>query len=140
MKVIDANVAAKWYMPEPGENSAQALLESQDILLAPSIIHLEVLAAIVRCVRDQRSTVAEAELRCKRWHELLDDRGLVIVEEGKLVANAIRLSLTLKHYLFDCLYLAACIEYDAVLVTFDADLAKKAKSASVQGQLLKELR
>jgi predicted nucleic acid-binding protein len=137
--VVDANVAAKWYMPEPGEASAQDVLESQDVLLAPSIIRLEVLAAIVRCVRDQRSTVAEAELRCNRWHELLDERGLITVQDDQLLADAIRLSLTLKHYLFDCLYLAVCLKYEATLVTFDADLAKKAKAASVRCQLLKEV-
>lgn len=139
MKVIDANVAAKWYMPEPGEGSAQDVLESQDILLAPAVIRLEVLAAIVRCVRDKRSTAAEAEQRCNRWHELLNERGLVCIDDGELLPDAIPLSLELKHYLFDCLYLATCIKYDATLVTFDADLAKKAKASSVRCQLLKEV-
>lgn len=138
MKVIDANVAVKWYVPEPGDGFAQALLQSQEVLVAPSIIRLEVLAAIVRCVRDRRSSPAEAEHRCLRWQEQLEDRAIVTVNDSDLLDEAIQLAVKVKHQLFDCLYLALCQKFNATLVTFDATLSTRAKLASINVDLLKE--
>jgi predicted nucleic acid-binding protein len=138
VKVVDANVAVKWFVPESGEEQAQSLLLSQSMLVAPSIIRLEVLAAIVRCVRDQRSNAAEAQHRCNRWQEHLEDRSVVIIDDNELIAEAVKISLAIKHQLFDCLYLAACQRVDATLVTFDDELSKRAKRASIKCELLKE--
>ncbi len=138
MKVVDANVVVKWFVPEPGEAIAQELLLTQEILIAPSIIRLEVLAAIIRCVRDKRSTVTEAELRCGKWLSQLDDRAIVTVDDNELLGDAISLGLKHKHHLFDCLYLALCKRLDATLVTFDEELSKRAKLASIVCQLIKE--
>ncbi len=138
MKVVDANVVVKWFVPEPGEAIAQELLLTQEILIAPSIIRLEVLAAIMRCVRDKRSTVTEAELRCRKWLSQLDDRAIVTVDDCELLSDAISLGMKVKHQLFDCLYLALCKRLDATLVTFDEELSKRAKLASIVCQLIKE--
>ena len=46
MIVIDANVAAKWLLPEPGSEAAVALQEGPQQLFAPDLIRLEVAAAI----------------------------------------------------------------------------------------------
>jgi predicted nucleic acid-binding protein len=51
MIVVDANVAAKWYLPELGSEAALELMDGASPLFAPDLIRLEVLAAITRCVR-----------------------------------------------------------------------------------------
>lgn len=138
MKVVDANVAVKWHVPEPGDSIATAILSSEEVLLAPAAIRLEVLSTIVRCVREKRSTAAEAELRCDAWQSQLDDREIILCNDEELLKAAISLGITLKHYVVDCLYLEACRKYDATLVTFDAELARKAKQIGVHCELLKE--
>ena len=47
MMVIDANVAAKWYLREPGSMEAKAFLRLQEKLIAPEIIKLEVLGETI---------------------------------------------------------------------------------------------
>ena len=138
MKVVDANVAVKWHIPEPGDLIAQTILSSEEVLLAPAAIRLEVLSTIVRCVRDKRSTAAEAEFRCEAWQSQLDDREIILCNDDELLKDAISLGISLKHYVVDCLYLEACRKFDATLVTFDAELARKAKQVGVRCELLKE--
>ena len=138
MKVVDANVAVKWHVPEAGDSIAQTILASEEVLLAPTAIRLEVLSTIVRCVREKRSSASEAEFRCAAWQTQLDDREIILCNDDELLKDAISLGISLKHYVVDCLYLAACRKFDATLVTFDEELSKKAQLASIQYELLKE--
>ena len=138
MKVVDANVAVKWHVPEPGDSVAQSILLSDEVLLAPAVIRLEVLSTIVRCVRDDRSTAEEAGYRCEAWKSQLDEREIILCNDDELLADAISLGISLKHHLVDCLYLVACKRFDASLVTFDVELARKAKRVNVPCELLKE--
>lgn len=138
MKVVDANVAVKWHVPEPGDLISQTILSSEEVLLAPTAIRLEVLSTIVRCVRDKRSTAAEADFRCEAWLSQLEDREIILYNDDELLKDAISLGISLKHYVVDCLYLAACRKFDATLVTFDAELARGAKKVGVRCELLKE--
>lgn len=138
MKVVDANVAVKWHVPEAGDSIAQTILTSEEVILAPTAIRLEVLSTIVRCVRDKRSTAAEAEFRCEAWQAQLDDREIILCNDDELLKDAISLAISLKNYVVDCLYLAACRKFDATLVTFDGELSKRAKLASIRFELLKE--
>jgi predicted nucleic acid-binding protein len=138
VKVVDANVAVKWHVSEPGDFIAESILESKEVLLAPAIIRLEVLNAIVRCVRDKRSSADEAGLRCEAWLAQLKDREIILCDEEELLKDAISLGISLKHSVADCLYLAACRRFDATLLTFDEELSKRAKLASIKCELLKE--
>src|SRR5262245_39797495 len=52
MIVVDASIAAKWYLNEPGSAQAAAILTSDDVLLAPALIRLEVNGAIIRRYRE----------------------------------------------------------------------------------------
>src|SRR5262249_17520559 len=51
MIVLDASVAAKAYLEEPGSDEAIALLTGRENLLAPELIRVEVAAALLRRVR-----------------------------------------------------------------------------------------
>ena len=52
MIVIDASVAAKWYLPEKGSDAAVELQEGPDQLFAPDLIRMEVAGSITRRVRE----------------------------------------------------------------------------------------
>ena len=138
MRVVDANVATKWFVPELGSDIASEYLRAKDALIAPSVIRLEVLGAILKCVRTERTSSQQAEQYCKQWLSELEERAIVIFDEHLLISNAIKLSLKLKHHLVDCFYLALCNLTEAPLVTFDIELARKAKQVGVRCELLKE--
>ncbi len=123
MIVVDANVAAKWFLPEAGSQAALALHEGPDQLLAPDLIRLEVAAAITKRVRaekekDRLSPEQAIEL-CGKWFRRLDQSIIVLLPEHELLDQAVKLSVECKHSLQDCLYLAAARQFAAPIVTAD---------------------
>ncbi len=128
MIVIDASVAAKWFLPEPGSQEAVALQEGPDELFAPGLIRVEVAAAITRRVRSKEKPLPapEAVRHCSEWFRLLDEAAIALLPEHELLDEAIQLSVNLRHTLQDCLYLAAALRLDAALLTADRPFHERA--------------
>jgi len=123
MIVLDACVAAKWLLPEAGSQAALELQDSQEELIAPELIRMEVAAAITRRVRAEkekdRITPEDAIERCDKWFRLLEQPILSVIPEHEILDQAIKLSVEVKHALQDCLYLAVALRCDATLITAD---------------------
>jgi predicted nucleic acid-binding protein len=136
MIVIDANVAAKWYMPEPGTEAALELLDGPRLLYAPELIRLEVLAAITRRVRKDESTVEEARSMRHDWLRHLHEGAVKLIAESDLLQEATELSMSVRHTLQDCLYLAAARQLGAPLITADRPFWKRASPSYTQLSLL----
>src|SRR5262245_24965170 len=129
MIVIDASVAAKWFLPEPGSQEAVALQEGPDELFGPELIRLEVAAAITRRVRAKGKPLpaTEAARRCAEWLRLLNQAVIGLLPESELLDEAIELSVKIPHTLQDCLYLAAALRFDAPLITADRPFHDRVK-------------
>jgi predicted nucleic acid-binding protein len=125
--VIDANVAAKWYMPEAGSDAALELMTGPNPLVAPDLIRLEVLSALTRRVRTREATVAETGRRCQDWRRHLHAGAVSLVPENELLEDAVRLAMGIPHTLQDCLYLALAQRLDAPLITADRPFHDRAK-------------
>lgn len=124
--VIDASVAAKWFLPAPGETLSE---EALDLLkryaaggvrfLVPDLFWAElgnVLWKAVRCKRlSQRS--AESALRATR------ERNFPTVSSHSLIETAFRIACTFDRSMYDALYVALALESKAELVTADEHLA-----------------
>lgn len=128
MIVIDANVAAKWYMPERGTEAALELLDGPEQLYAPELIRLEVLAAITRRVRKGESTVEEARSMRHAWLKHLHEGAVWLTPESDVLQDATEYSMKLPHTLQDCLYLAAAKRLDATLITADRPFHDRVKT------------
>ena len=128
MIVVDANVAAKWLLPEEGSDEAIALQEGPHQLVAPDLIRLEVVAAITRRVRAEKTPLPpkEAVRRYQKWMRLLDQATISLIPESELLAQAVDLAVLIKHPLQDCLYLAAAMQLEAELITADHTFLKRA--------------
>jgi predicted nucleic acid-binding protein len=46
MLVVDASVAVKWFLVEPGDREALALLDGDEPLIAPELVVAEVVNAV----------------------------------------------------------------------------------------------
>jgi predicted nucleic acid-binding protein len=127
--VVDASVAVKWYLPEEGTTQALALLRNPEQLIAPSIIKMEVSAAITRRIRDQEKpiTAAEAKDHCEEWFADLSQDAVRLVPEDEILLCGIALSGKLKHPLQDCLYLAVAEMRQLPFVTADQAFIKKTR-------------
>lgn len=112
--VIDASVALKWVLDEPGKEAADALLEEE--LIAPSLWLLEAANALWR--RTQRGEINDEEAK-ERLTELYNAPVTTTTIEDDLLAAA-DLANVLGHPVYDCLYLAMAIRENTYVVTADS--------------------
>lgn len=120
--VVDASVAAKWFLKEAGAPSALALLGGGQALSAPSIMHLEVASAIVRAYRTGRLSRNDAEAVLADASAMLSSAAVTLVDAEALRPRAEAIALDLKHALADCFYIALAEREGADLITVDATL------------------
>ena len=129
MIVIDASVAVKWLLPEPGDAAAQELLASEERLVAPSLIRTEVAAALARRARFGEIEPRDGEIAMGLWLQTLRDGVIGLVADEADLVTALGLAVELSHPLQDCLYLALAERLGAPLVTADKKFVNKARAS-----------
>jgi predicted nucleic acid-binding protein len=119
--VVDASVAAKWFLPEDGVEQARRLLDGKHALLAPDLLWTEVASVAWKYARKGILTRIEAE-------RLVAQALVFPVEthpcEPLLLSDALRLALEHDRTIYDSLYLALAVRESATLVTEDARLVR----------------
>jgi predicted nucleic acid-binding protein len=121
MLVVDASVAVKWFLDEPGDREARALVERSEALIAPELIVAEVLNAIWK-----RLLAGDADIRQgSRVAAVLPKLLAQIRSLGPLAARALEIAAELRHPAYDCFYLALAEERRAKLVTADRRLLSR---------------
>ena len=140
MTVVDASVAVKWIASEAGEDEAAVLLDSDEPLLAPALLAIEVAAAITRKFRMGDISEDATRRMLKAWSDALSV-GIVQLspDEDDLVA-ASELAIRLKHPLQDCLYLAFAERLRARFVTADETLHRRASNVFPSVILLRDMK
>jgi len=137
MIVIDATVAAKWYLTEADSSKAIALIASnQEDFCAPDWIEVEVASAIARRHRMGGATRSEAEALISDWRRDIDLGRIVLEPWQALLRQATELALAIEHGLVDCLYLACAIQRNVPLVTADEKLHRRGSLAYAAVKLL----
>jgi predicted nucleic acid-binding protein len=129
MIVVDASVAVKWLLPEPGGAVAEELLASEERLVAPSLIRTEVAAALARRARFGEIEPRDAETAMGLWLQTLRDGVIGLVADEADLVTALRLAIELSHPFEDCLYLALAERLGAPLVTADKKFVVKAHAS-----------
>ena len=125
MIVVDASVAVKWLIPERGEAAAMELLVQPLPLIAPSLIRVEVTAALLRAFREDRFTQEEARDAINRWGRILEDGIVQLISDHELHSSAVDIGFKSRHAFQDCLYLAAAHAMKAKLITADRPLFER---------------
>jgi len=123
--VVDASVATKWVLPEPGSADAVALRTQDADLIAPSLVVAEIGNAIWKSVRRGDTSKAEAPraLRAAVGHYAR------LIADETVATRAIELAIELNHPVYDCFYLALAERERAPLVSADKRLLAAAKKA-----------
>jgi predicted nucleic acid-binding protein len=128
MIVMDASVACKLVVPEPGSEMAKEILVSPSPLIAPSIIRQEVAGVILRKHRMKQWDEQDTSDTCSRWEALLRERFATLVPIDSMHHDAVTLALRLRHPLTDCLYLATALAVQGDLLTADRELFERAST------------
>ena len=114
--VVDASIAAKWFMQENLHAEALLLLASPARLAAPDLIVAEIgNIAWKKCLRgeipqDQAKAMAVA----------IGGYIPTLLSAADLAERALDLALTLEHPVYDCLYLACAEFLGGFFVTADS--------------------
>lgn len=113
--VIDANIAAKWYLPESDSAVAEQLFELNAEFHAPAFLETEFASifwkhsiAQVTSIDVWRTARVQLKKVIPHWHD-----------DASLHDLALELAITHKHHIFDCTYLALAIQIDGTVVTAD---------------------
>jgi predicted nucleic acid-binding protein len=120
--VIDANVAVKWFVTQPGSAPALAIAKGDQELIAPDLLLLEAANAFWRSVRAglmQADDAFEALSQAPAHFAKL-------CPSSELAGEALHLAIQLRHPVYDCTYLALARRENAPLVTADKRLAAAA--------------
>jgi predicted nucleic acid-binding protein len=113
--VVDASVAAKWFLPEPGAAAALRLLDGRHRLAAPDLIRSE-FGNIVWKLH------ARAVLDMNEASDLIDhflSMPLEIHDSTYLLGPALQIAIATNRTVYDSLYLALAVELDGTVVTAD---------------------
>lgn len=118
--VIDASVAVKWVVPEPGSEQAELLLDRG--LIAPDLLFAECANILWEKVRRGELTTEEADVAA----QTLEQGEITLVSARGYLALATSIAVELDHTAYDGLYLALAEASELRLVTADDRLIRKA--------------
>lgn len=124
--VMDANVAAKWYVEELGTKEAVAYRGQR--LIAPDLVLVEVANVLWRKLDRGEVELAQLTAALQSLPHAFD----LLVPSPDLLARAVELAVQVRHPVCDCLYLALAERAAVPLVTDDAKLLVKGAMAQVR--------
>lgn len=137
MIVVDASVAVKWFLPEPGSAEAASILRDYDTVSGPDLLAIEVSATLVRGANVVKANRAEAETALAKFADMVAE-GKVLLHRlsARQIDTAASHAMDLGHPLKDCVYLAMAMDAGCPLMTADARFAAKARAVYADVRLL----
>ncbi len=120
--VVDASIAAKWFLQEHGSAEAEAL-QRRDNPIAPDLVVPEVLNAIWKNVRMNRIVPAQMGLVAAA----ISRHFSAIIPSHFLAVRAGEIAIGLDHPIYDCLYIALAERENCVLITADERLQRRTR-------------
>jgi len=131
--VVDASVAVKWVVDEPG--TTQALKLRRHPLSAPDLLMAECANIVWKKVRLGELSAPEASLAIG----LLARAEVELVPMRHLVRRAVDLAILFDHAAYDCMYLALAETAQRPFVTADARLLRRLAVERTEANLIKAL-
>ncbi len=133
--VVDANVVVKWFVEEDHHEQARDLLRSDDTLLAPDLMVLEITNVVWgKTVRGEidhaQAAIIAAAIRQGEPQ---------LYPSTEFSERALEMALSLNHPIYDSVYLACAEQFDAPLITADQRLCKAAANTEFES-LVRDLR
>lgn len=123
--VVDASVAAKWLLPEPGSDAAVRLLEKEDVAFhAPELFDAELGNVFWKRVQRRQLDAIEAT----EMIALVTRMPVTRHSHADLLEPAFALAIELSITVYDALYVALALALDAPLATADRWLRERASS------------
>ena len=130
--VIDANIAAKWYLPEADSQLAEQLFATKAEFHAPNFLAIE-----FANIYGKHSVAGRTSMDA--WHAASSQLKKSILywhSDDPLLDHALELAVTHKHPIFDCIYLALAVQIDGIVVTADQQFCSQFKSTKYADRVM----
>ncbi len=115
--ILDASVILKWYFEELFQKEAWDLLENEAVLCAtPDFAIYECAGAIRRKIASNEITEEDGQTILET---IIEESHLEFISSRGLLNRSFKLSNTIQHDLYDCIYLACAEKFDTKMVTAD---------------------
>jgi predicted nucleic acid-binding protein len=118
--VVDASVAAKWFVQEDLRADAMRLFGQEFLRLAPDWIVQEVAHVAFKKWRDGEIGPDQARNMVRSLPKYMTE----LHPSMDLVDRALAITMAIGHPVYDCLYVACAETVDATLVTADRQLCE----------------
>ena len=129
--VVDASIAVKFLVREPGNDQARRLLAIPDPLIAPDWLLAEAANTFWKKVKRSELLVAHAERHLRDLPKFFE----TLYPAIDLAADAFRWSIRLRHSFYDCIYLALAEREGCKLVTAAEKFAAALSRAELSDRL-----
>lgn len=126
--VVDASVVIKWFIDESLHERARQLLKGREGLHAPDLLVSEVGNIVWKKV--MRGEIRERQAR--KITNALRDMPISFQPSMELIDRALQIALSIRHPVYDCIYIACAEMLASTFVTADERLKK-----AVEGTTLK---
>jgi len=127
--VVDASVALKWVLDEPGSDAAAALRGQE--LVAPALWLAEAANALWRRACIGEITSVEANIRVSE----LRKAPVASLSIEPYLDQALELAAEMGHPVYDCIYLALALRHGTHVVTADRRFASAASIPTRAGSV-----
>ncbi len=117
--VVDANVVAKWFVPERLSEQAVQLLDDHHELASPDLLWPEIGSVLWKKARAGQLTPREAT----RIVQALDHFPLTIIPSRLVLDGAMEIALGTGRSVYDSVYLALAVALGCRMITADERLA-----------------
>lgn len=117
--MVDASVAARWFVPEALSEQAVRLLDDEHELAAPDLLWPEVGSVVWKKSRRGEITVEEAS----HIVAALDVCPIVVFPSRSVLAGALEIAFGTGRSVYDSVYLALAVALECRMATADERLA-----------------
>jgi predicted nucleic acid-binding protein len=132
IKVVDASVAVKWYVPEIFEQEAHKLQSGEDILHAPELVLPEFSNIIWKKVRFGELTEKEG---CKII-DAFASRNIQFHSHKSIIKSAFTGAVMSNRTVYDWTYLSLAVALSCEFVTADEKFYKALEQTKLKKHLL----
>lgn len=130
--VVDANVVAKWFVPERLSEEALQLLDGAHDLATPDLMWSEVGNVLWKKVRVGELTAKET----LRIVQALNRCPVTVFPSRVLLEAALEIGLQTKRTVYDSMYLALAVALECRLATADERLAHALAGGPLAGHVV----
>lgn len=129
--VVDASVAIKWFIKENFTHESLALLEEENLLIAPDLLYPEMGNVLWK---KQQLGEIKAQEALEILRAILNFR-IEIHPTKDIMELALKLAQELSRTVYDCLYLALAVSNDCAIVTADRKLYNAVRKSPFKEQI-----